>query len=410
MWKRVGRVIINNFGLKVLAVVFAIILWLAIVNVEDPDKSATFTIPVQIVNADYLTDQGKVYEVLDNTDIISFTVEGKRSIVENLTEDDFRATANVENIDDSLSMVPITLTATSYSSQLELTTRSSYLMLDVQDLVSREYEIQVETNGQPSGTCFVESMEVTPNTVTVSGPQSVVDEIDGAWVVLDIAGAEESVSSTEEIVLANANGNAVDTENLTLDVTQAEVTVDILMRKQLPITFEVTGEPADGWWYAAPECEVDTVVLEGDPALLGEMEEFTVGGTKLDVADAEADVTVTLSTEDFLPEGIRLAEDQPEKLVVTLPIVPAVEAEVQLSADAITITGLEDGMDLVIHSDPVTVVLTGTEDDLTRMNANRLDAVLDVSGLEPGDHVLTFHPKTDGTYKAEATISVTITQ
>lgn len=139
MLKKLSSLITNNFGLKILGLVIAIILWMAIVNVQDPDKTQTFSIEVEVVNADFLTDLGKTYEVVNGTDTISFTVTGKRSVVENLTAADFKAVANIEDIDDSMSIVPIIVTATSYSSQLEITTRSSYMQVNVENLVTQEY-------------------------------------------------------------------------------------------------------------------------------------------------------------------------------------------------------------------------------------------------------------------------------
>ncbi len=408
MWKKLGRRIINNFGLKVLAVIFAIIVWLAIVNVADPDKSATFTVPVAMVNTEYLTDQGKTFEVLDNTDTISFTVTGKRSIVENLTADDFRATANFENIDDSLSMVPIVLTATSYSSQLEITRRVSYMMLQVEDLITVEYEIAVNLEGSPAPGCFVADTEVSPGTVAVTGARSLVEEIDVAQVTLDVEELEESVTSTATVVLLNENGIVLNEEDLTLDNTEAEVTAQILMRKSVPLSFKVSGEPADGYWYQEPECEVDAVLLNGEASVLSETEEIVVSGTELSVRDCTTDLTASVVLADYLPEGVTLAEDEPEELVITVPIVPADVVTVELSAEDITVTGLADGRTLTIRTDPVTVVVTGTEEELTRFNANRLNAVLDVSGLDEGSHTVTFRLGTDGNYKAEATVSINI--
>ena len=82
MLRKVTKRITNNFGLKILAAVFAIVIWLVVVNIEDPEKTKGFVIPVTIENSDYLTDMGKTYDILNNSDKISFTVTGKRSIIE----------------------------------------------------------------------------------------------------------------------------------------------------------------------------------------------------------------------------------------------------------------------------------------------------------------------------------------
>ena len=76
MLRKLTKRITNNFGLKVLAAVFAIVIWLVVVNIEDPEKTKGFTIPVTIENSDYLADMGKTYDILNNSDKISFTVTG----------------------------------------------------------------------------------------------------------------------------------------------------------------------------------------------------------------------------------------------------------------------------------------------------------------------------------------------
>ena len=43
MLKKILKRVTNNFGLKILAVVFAAALWLAVVNIDDPTTTRTFT-------------------------------------------------------------------------------------------------------------------------------------------------------------------------------------------------------------------------------------------------------------------------------------------------------------------------------------------------------------------------------
>ena len=45
MLNRIIRMITNNFGLKILAVVFAGVLWLAVVNIDDPVTTRSFPRP-----------------------------------------------------------------------------------------------------------------------------------------------------------------------------------------------------------------------------------------------------------------------------------------------------------------------------------------------------------------------------
>ena len=60
MLKKIIQWITNNFGLKILAVAFAAVFWLAVVNIDDPNTTRTFTTTVSIENSDYLAGIGMI--------------------------------------------------------------------------------------------------------------------------------------------------------------------------------------------------------------------------------------------------------------------------------------------------------------------------------------------------------------
>ena len=65
----------KNLGLKIISVLAASILWLVVVNVDDPVISKTYTgIPVEILNGDVLTEQGKCYDILSDSSTINVVV------------------------------------------------------------------------------------------------------------------------------------------------------------------------------------------------------------------------------------------------------------------------------------------------------------------------------------------------
>ncbi len=409
MWKKLGKLIINNFGLKVLAAVLAIIIWLAIVNTDDVEKSVTFTVPVEIINADYLEEEGKTYEVLENSDTISFTVNGKRSIVETLTEDDFRAIANMENIDDSMSMVPISLTATRYSSQLEITRMDSYLMVEVDNMVTREFEIEIIVEGSPANGYYVYDSKADPGVVNISGPETLVDEIESVRTSIVVSNADQTFTDVGVIQLINGMGIVNDEERLTMDIDQTDVTATIYMRKEVPIEFEVTGEPAEGYWYTDPECDTDTIKIEGDPDVISGIESITLDSSKINIEGASEDVTRQIKLSDALPDGVSLIEGEPDEVTVTVPVVEAETVEVQIPADNITVAGLPENLSLTISTDPVAVTLTGTEPVLDSVDSESLAGTIDASGMGIGLYTVTVPLETDGSYKAEAEISVSVT-
>ena len=89
----------RNFGLKIMAFVFAALLWLIVVNIDDPVSKATFSdVDVMITNPEVVTNQGKVYQVLDEQKT-SVTVYAKRSVLADIAKEDIVATADLSAMD-----------------------------------------------------------------------------------------------------------------------------------------------------------------------------------------------------------------------------------------------------------------------------------------------------------------------
>ena len=84
------KLLTNNILYKLIALVFAMLLWLVVVNISDPTVTRTISgIPVERVDESVLTEQGKIYVVVEGN-TASISVKGPRSIVDKLDSDDFR--------------------------------------------------------------------------------------------------------------------------------------------------------------------------------------------------------------------------------------------------------------------------------------------------------------------------------
>ena len=91
MKNKLAHNLTHNLGLKILALVFSIGLWFVVNNITDPVVRKPFSnIPVEIANADMITNEGKVYEILDDTDTVTVYVRGKSSIVDSLNKEDMK--------------------------------------------------------------------------------------------------------------------------------------------------------------------------------------------------------------------------------------------------------------------------------------------------------------------------------
>ena len=74
MLKRLGKRITNNFGLKILAALLAFVLWIVVINIDNPVIPRKYTTNVITENTSFITAQNKYYEALDGSNIIAVSM------------------------------------------------------------------------------------------------------------------------------------------------------------------------------------------------------------------------------------------------------------------------------------------------------------------------------------------------
>ena len=55
-----------NWGLKILAFFSAVLMWLVVVNIDDPVTDKTYSgIPVSVINEEIVTTTNRTYQIVD---------------------------------------------------------------------------------------------------------------------------------------------------------------------------------------------------------------------------------------------------------------------------------------------------------------------------------------------------------
>ena len=236
MLKKFGSVVTNNFGLKVLSIIFAIIMWLVVVNIDDPKITKTFTTTVSITNESAISDMGKYYEVVDGKNTVTFAVSAKRSLIEDLSGSDFKAVADMSSIED-LSRVPIEISALHYTNQISIITRNQYLDVTVGNLQTQSFIIVPRDFGTPASGSVVGSVSVSPNVLKVSGPAEIVSTIDKVTATIDVSNMSMDISDNVIPKLYDSDGAEIDTTNLSMNLSTVTVRAEILNKKEGGLNF-----------------------------------------------------------------------------------------------------------------------------------------------------------------------------
>ena len=387
----------RNLDLKILAIVFAIILWLIVVNIDDPVKSNTFSgIEVQILNAEELEKQGLCYDVFDNTNIVSVTVSGRRSVIEEINRENIIATADMKDLS---SMNTLTVKVTSNKSAGDLDTikaNENNVRLNIEPLSKVTKRLVVETSGLPAENYVLGSRTLGLTQVEVSGPESIVNTIETAKVTVDVDNASSTVSASSRIILCDKSGAKVDTQRLTLSNTSVSITQEILYSKAVDINYQFSGRPEDGYAMTGDVlADRTSVLIQGRKSLVESINAINVRGEELSVEGESSNKTVEVDLDDYLPPTVELSEKNFDgKVSVTAIIRRETHLDVVTNTINIKIVGLDAGKKAEIVDDGTYVKdaefkvrLTGLATFLNEVDEDRLSVTLDLATYKDNNNL-----------------------
>ncbi len=308
--RKLTALITNNIGLKILAIIVSLGLWFVVNNINDPLEKMRFSnIPVEILNEDQITNSGKVYEIIDNTGVVNVEVRGKRSVLRYITKENIRAVADMEEL-TFMNTVGIEVSSTRNNSELEFTTNIDSVKLSIEDMKRIQMIINTSTSGEPAEGYIVGSVSPSQNIVRLSGPQSLIDQIDRVDAVASIDGYSSDINTNVELKLYDAEGKDIRSNSIKMNISTVNVAVTILATKEVPLEYSIIDEPEQGYIANGTiMSEPETVVIAGRKSVLDAVTKITVSDPALNLEGKTDDVTSMINIKKYLPIGTQLADN-----------------------------------------------------------------------------------------------------
>ncbi len=373
----------NNIGLKILSLLVAIGLWLVVINIEDPVSSQSFSnIPVTFSNPSVLTDQGLVYEVQEGTGVVrTITVYGPRSVVEQLSSSDVVATADFNNL-TAANTIPVDFNVSRFPDKITKIKGSiNTVKLSIEKEKTIRLVLKVSAVGDVAEGYILGNMTPDQNQIIITGAESVVNRISKAVAEVDVTDATANIATYADVMLLDSEGNEIVSDSITQKVTSVRVSVEVLTTKRVPLSFNTSGTPADGYALGETiESNPSLITVAGSASVLKNLSRIDIPAEEINVTGQRGDMNISIDVEDYLPAGVSLAEeDFNGKVSVIVHIEPATVKNVLLYRDNVTLSKEIKGYNVVIDKieNADQIKLSGLDENVSAINAATLTGMID---------------------------------
>ena len=337
--------VMNNLGLKILAFFCSIILWFIVMNISDPDSTRTFyDVPVILVNDTIVTEQNKVYEIIDDTDKVDVVVTAKRSIIDRIGLSDIRVVADFSNLTLS-NTIELKLSTAVYNSSLtSIKADITSMKLNVEDKIQRQFRINATTNGDLDQDYMIGSVTTDTNLVNISGAESIINQVDHVEASVNVSGMISNINTKADLKFYDIDGNLLDGSKITKNISSVLVSVEILQTKKVALVAEAMGVTAEGFEATGIiETSPESILIAGSNDVLSTIESILIPAEAINVTGKKETTQTLVNIKDYLPAGVRLAnETYSGNVTVTVYIEPLLQDQLVLSKEQIQVNNLPE--------------------------------------------------------------------
>ncbi len=375
--KKVSKLFNNNILWAVISLIAALCIWLYMTGTQEEEIEVQLS-GVQVVFAgeeDLQATRGLVVTDI-STQTVNVTIRSSRMNIGRLGSDDVQAVIDVSRLSStgnySLNYslaYPDNVDASSVRIAESAPNSISFQLTRMDD---RQFPVDVVFSGSVADGYMFGDLEYEPQTITVRGPQNVLDSIAAVRTEIALEDLDATRTIDANYVLFDADGNEIAKDGLEFDSDTISVTIPIRKVKEVPIY--VTLIEGAGATRENVKITLDTpsISIAGDAEDVDAMNRIEVGPIDLTSFELtyEGSLDIVLSNDIENITGI-------DKVNVTVEIQGL--AVKDFTVTNISDVGLPDGYSAELMTHSLTVRIRGAQDVLDSISSANIRAVADLS-------------------------------
>jgi YbbR domain-containing protein len=376
------RIVTHDFPLKAVAVVIALLFWVAIMQNATPSvMTVAFDGRIPVERPDNVPSG---YVLRGPLGDVRVTLRGAPGVADRVALSELRATLDVNALvlgqaepQDARVMVPPPKDGVEV-----IKVSPPTVSVRVERLTSRTLLVQPRFSNEPPAGTRAGAATIEPTEVKVTGPESDVARIVAVLGTVRFSEGQTDVDSRDTPAIpVDAAGVPIDG----LEVEPGVVTVKVPVlptatTRTVPVVFTLRGVVTPGYWVVGAAMDPFAVTVRGEEELLKTLDRIET--LPIDVGDLSATRTLTVGLA--VPTGVTLL--RPTDITVTVTVQAL--AGTRVFSSAIVVTGLLANHIAELDITSVGVLVAGPVPALASMPATDVVASVDAAGRGPGTYTV----------------------
>lgn len=397
--------ITDNLSLKIMSVAVAVVVWLIVVNIDNPVGTNYYTITnVELINKEYVESSdtiGKMCMPEENQDTVRVAITADKKTRDKIRVSDISAVADLQqavSLDTNPVMVPITVTCSVSGigpGDIKVTPQNLSVNLDEKE--TQEFVVNVTRGDTKPGKDYeVGSLTANPEKVRITGPKSLVNKIDKVNAAIELNGKTQDFTQEVTLSIIDKNQEALsDSEMNSLRIeNNAQVIVTAKLwkiRQGVKISAGYVGTPAEGYQAGMIKTVPDTISVagstEGLETLAANDNVITIPSESIDISGESSDVEKKISLKDLLPDNVKLTSDSSEDVWVTVSILTEGSREFSFPTKEIEVKNKPDDLQVTFETAQIAIRIKSDSKDLDDLDVTKdIKASIDLEDKEEGNY------------------------
>jgi YbbR domain-containing protein len=375
-WRR----FVEQINTLALSALLGLIVWFIAINQENPIIQQAYSERLPVTVRGLPEDLMPVQDLSRET--VQVVLQAPRESWDNLEASDFTAYIDLSNLDAGVHDVDVDVDVVDPRVTVVNVQRPA-LRVQLDSVISKDVPVRVEIADTTAFGYDPQMPVVDPMTVTVTGPETQVSQVTTARAEVSLGNAKSQVERNQTVTLINAEGQVV--PRVTANPNLVHVIVPVEQwpgRKEVAVSVDLVDQPAAGYRLNSVRVSPSTVVLLGNADLLAQVP-GTVETEPVSLAGATGEVQKRVQLK--LPPGVTVLEGTAVDVTVSIT---AIEGGTTVQQRPV-IQGLGPGLEATVALETVDVILSGPLPSLEALGPDDVFVLVDLTGLLPGNHIVT---------------------